>query len=111
MHIRPVLRVQRPQVLRCVLDGSQLARESDIHHADESARLDKLNEVAQVALVRAEVEEGVDGDHDVEELLLRMAGYERPPATETHSPRTPAQPPACSSRWAKSLRRPPMPRS
>ena len=37
--------------------------------SDEAARLDELDEVAQVALVRAEVEEGIDGDHGVEELL------------------------------------------
>ena len=52
MHVRPVLRVLGSQELRRILDRPKLARKGDIHHADETAGLEELDKVAQLALVR-----------------------------------------------------------
>src|SRR6478752_6811450 len=41
VHIGPVFRVLRAQILRCVLDGSNLARERDVHYADIAGGLDE----------------------------------------------------------------------
>jgi hypothetical protein len=34
-----------------------------------AARFEELDEVAQVAIVGAEIEEGIDGDHHIEEFF------------------------------------------
>src|ERR1700686_5077682 len=57
------------EIFRCILDGSNLTREGDVHHADKAAWLDELDEVAQVAIVGAVVEERIDGDYRIEEVF------------------------------------------
>src|SRR5664279_4209741 len=71
MNGRPIFLVLREQVLGRLLDRPNLATEPYVDHANESARLDELDDVGQVALVSAKVEIRVDGDYRVKEFFRK----------------------------------------
>jgi len=69
VHVRPVLLVLGPKIFWCVLDGPNFVREGNVHYADEAAWLDELGDVAQIAIISAIIEEGIDSDYRVEEVF------------------------------------------
>ena len=69
VHVAPVFRVLGAQIFGSLFDRSNLAREGDVDDADKAVGLDELDEIVEVAIVGAVVEEGIDGDHCVEEVL------------------------------------------
>ena len=58
----------RPQVLWRIENALELACKGDIDHADVAPGPEELEQVAEIALIGAEIQKGVNGNDRVEEL-------------------------------------------